>query len=64
MGVFRGSGVVSGTTVRALVLGPFSQKRNKKIELKDNTKKWIKIFQITSGWCFGRPMSAPASRIF
>jgi len=25
-----GSGVVSGTTVRALVLGRFSQKRNKK----------------------------------
>jgi len=29
------SGVVSGTTVRALVLGRFSQK----IELKDNAKK-------------------------
>jgi len=33
------SGVVSGTTVRALVLGRFSQKRNKKIGLKDNAKK-------------------------
>jgi len=32
------SGVVSGTTVRALVLGRFSQKKLK-IELKDNAKK-------------------------
>ena len=32
------SGVVSGTTVRALVLGCFSQKKFK-IELKDNAKK-------------------------
>jgi len=31
-------GVVSGTTVRALVLGRFSQKKLK-IELKDNAKK-------------------------
>jgi len=33
----RNSGVVSGTTVRALVLGRFSQKKLK-IELKDNAK--------------------------
>ena len=33
-----GSGVVSGTTVRALVLGRFSQKKLK-IELKDDAKK-------------------------
>jgi len=32
------SGVVSGTTVRALVLGRFSQKKLK-IELKDNAKR-------------------------
>jgi len=32
------SGVVSGTTVRALVPGRFSQKKLK-IELKDNAKK-------------------------
>jgi len=32
------SGVVSGTTVRALVLGCFSQKKLK-IELKNNAKK-------------------------
>jgi len=32
------SGVVSGTTVRALVLGRFSQKKIKK-ELKDDAKK-------------------------
>jgi len=32
------SGVVSGMTVRALVLGRFSQKK-KKIELKDNARK-------------------------
>jgi len=32
------SGVVSGTTVRALALGCFSQKKLK-IELKDNAKK-------------------------
>ena len=32
------SGVVSSTTVRALVLGHFSQKKLK-IELKDNAKK-------------------------
>ena len=32
-----GSGVVCGTTVRALVLGRFSQKKIK-IELKDNAK--------------------------
>jgi len=35
--VVVGSGVVSGTTVRALVLGRFSQKKLK-IELKDNAK--------------------------
>jgi len=35
--VVGGSGVVSGTTVRALVLGRFSQKKLK-IELKDNAK--------------------------
>jgi len=33
----RISGVVSGTTVRAFVLGRFSQKKLK-IELKDNAK--------------------------
>jgi len=32
------SGVVSGTTVRALVMGRFSQKKIK-IELKDNAKR-------------------------
>jgi len=32
------SGVVSGTTVRALVLGRYSQKKLK-IELKDNAEK-------------------------
>jgi len=38
-GIFKHefSGVVSGTTVRALVLGRFSQKKLK-IELKDNAK--------------------------
>jgi len=34
--------VVSGTTVRALVLGRFSQKKIIKIELKDNAKKMNK----------------------
>ena len=42
---WRTSGVVSGTTVRALVLGRFSQTKLK-TELKDNAKKWIKIFHI------------------
>jgi len=45
------SGMVSSTTVRALVLGRFSPKKLK-IELKDNAKKWIKIFHIIRGWCF------------
>jgi len=36
--IVRDSGVVSGTTVRALVLGRFSQKKLK-IESKDNAKK-------------------------
>jgi len=35
---YDSSGVVSGTTVRELVLGRFSQKKLK-IELKDNAKK-------------------------
>jgi len=35
--VDRASGVVSGTTVRALVLGRFTQKKLK-LELKDNAK--------------------------
>ena len=55
------SGVVSGTTVRALILGRFSQKILK-IELKDNAKKWIRIFHIIRGvmlWQFRPPMSAP-----
>jgi len=39
------SGVVSGTTVRALVLGRFSQK-NKKIDLKDTAKKRMKAKHI------------------
>jgi len=34
----RTSGVVSGTTVRALVLGRFGQKKLR-LELKDNDKK-------------------------
>jgi len=52
------SGVVSGTTVRALVLGRFSQK---KIELKDNAKKMNKNNSYYKGvmlWQFGPPMSA------
>ena len=51
-GCCPGSGVVSGTTVRALVLGRFRQKKLK-IELKDNAKKWIRIFHIIRGRCFG-----------
>ena len=30
-----------------------SVKQKLKIELKDNAKKWIKIFHIITGWCFG-----------
>jgi len=40
-----GSGVVSATTVRALVLGRFSQKKLK-IELKDDAKKMNKKYFI------------------
>jgi len=39
----RRSGVVNGTTVRALALGPFSQKKIK-IELKDDAKNELKYF--------------------
>jgi len=42
------SGVVSGTTVRALVLGRFSQKKIK-IELKDNAKKMNKNISYYKG---------------
>ena len=39
------SGVVSGTTVLALLLGRFRvQSKKLNIELKDNAKKWIKFF--------------------
>jgi len=41
------SGVVSGTTVRALVPGRFGRKIKK--NLKDTTKEQIKIFQIIYG---------------
>jgi len=53
------SGVVSGTTVRALVLGRFSQKKLK-IELKDNAKmnKNISYYKGVMLWQFGPPMSA------
>jgi len=47
--------------VRALVLGRFSQKKNKKIELKDNAKKMNKNISYYKGvmlWQFGLPMSA------
>jgi len=37
------SGVVSGTTVRALVPGRFGQKM-KKVNLKDTAKERIKMF--------------------
>jgi len=52
--------VVSGTTVRALVLSCFSQKKLK-IELKDNAKKVNKNNSYNKGvmlWQFGPPMSA------
>jgi len=54
------SGVVSGTTVRALVLGRFNQKKIK-IELKDNAKNELKNISYYKGvilWQFGPPMSA------
>jgi len=54
------SGVVSGTTVRALVLGRFSQKKLK-IELQDNAKKMnlnIPYYKGVMLWQFGPPMSA------
>jgi len=50
--------VVSGTTVRALVLGRFSQKKLK-IELNDNAKKINKNISYYKGvmlWQFGPPM--------
>ena len=49
------SGVVSGTTVRALVLGRLSPKKKLQTELKDSAKKLIKIFHIIR---LGPPMSA------
>ena len=52
--------MVSGTTVRALVLGRVSQKKLK-IELKDNAKKINKNISYYKGvmlWQFGPPMSA------
>jgi len=42
------SGVVSGTTVRALKPGRFGQKL-KTIDLKDTAKERIKMFQIIKG---------------
>jgi len=54
------SGVVSGMTVRALVLGRFSPKKLK-IEWKDIAKKINKNISYYKGvmlWQFGPPMSA------
>jgi len=51
--------VVSGTTVRALVLGRFSQKII--IKLKDNATKKNKNISYYKGvmlWQFGPPMAA------
>jgi len=51
--------IVSGTTVRALVLGRFSQQIL--IELKDNAKEINKNISYYKGvmlWQFGPPMSA------
>jgi len=45
---------VSGTTVRALVLGHFGQKIERKIDLKDTTKKRIKIKKCKGGDALGR----------
>jgi len=56
--------VVSGTAVRALVLGCFSHKKIK-IELKDNAKKMNKNISYYKGvmlWQFGPPMSAFSAR--
>jgi len=52
--------VVSGTTVQAVLLGRFSQKKLK-IELKDNAKKINKNISYYKGvmlWQFRPPMSA------
>jgi len=54
------SGVVSGTTVQALVLGCFNQKKIK-IALKDNAKKMnknISYYRVVMLWQFRPPMSA------
>ena len=39
-----------------------SIKKKLKIELKDNVKKWIKIFCIIKGWCFGNLGHSRAAR--
>jgi len=52
--------VVSGTTVQALVLGRFSQKKLK-IEMTDNAKKMnknISYYKLVMLWQFEPPMSA------
>ena len=43
------SGVVSGTTVRALVPGRFGQKKIKTINLKDTAKEQKKYFKLYRG---------------
>jgi len=50
---FQCQGVVSGTTVRAVVLGRFGQKI-KKIDLKDTAKKRIETKTYKGGDALGR----------
>jgi len=53
------SGVVSGTTVRALVLGRFSQKNKNRIErYGQKMNKNISYYKGVMLWQFGPPISA------